>query len=296
MNDMYATVTAHVVAALESGTPPWIRPWTDSGLDPFPRNLATGRRYRGVNVLLLNLEARLRGFWDARWLTYRQAADLGACVRKGEHGTPVVFFKWHEVATQTDRVTEPTPKRVIPLLKSFTVFNAAQLEGLPPAYQKPRSEALWEPVAEAERLLSASGAAISQGGDRAFYVPGEDRIQLPQAGQFASPEAYYGTALHELTHWTGHASRCNRPLGARLGLEAYAFEELVAEMGAAFLCAHCRLPARLEHASYIGNWLQALKNDKRLVFIASAKAQAATDYVLGAADALPSPVAEAVAA
>ena len=218
MNDMYEAVTARVIEALEAGSPPWIRPWTDSGLDTYPRNLTTGRRYRGINVLLLNLEAGLRGFWDARWLTYRQAALLGGFVRKGERGTPVVFFKWHERAA-LEATVEPVPRKVIPLLRVFTVFNAAQIDGLPAQELQLPREADWAPVDAAERLLSGSGAAIGYGGDRAFYVPTVDRIQLPHPGQFASAEAYYATGLHELTHWTGHPSRCNRPLGARMGLE-----------------------------------------------------------------------------
>jgi antirestriction protein ArdC len=255
--------------------------------------MATGRRYRGINTLLLNLEAQARGFWDARWLTYRQAAPLGGHVRKAEHGATIVFFKWQEVVPEADTPPDAESRRVVPLLRSFTVFNAAQIDGLPEAVLVPPKDPTWEPVAVAEQLIDASGAEIGHGGDRAFYAPGEDRIQLPHFGQFASAEAYYGTALHELTHWTGHSSRCNRPLGARFGLDAYAFEELVAEMGAAFLCAHCRLPGELQHAAYIEDWLGAMKGDTRLVFVAAAKAQAAADFVLGAVESAPSPEAAA---
>ncbi len=291
MNDLYQSVTERVITALETGTPPWVRPWTDSTYDHSPANLATSRAYRGINVLLLNLEAQLRGFEDNRWLTFRQTATLGGHVRKGERGTTVVFFKWHEVGEL--EASENTERRVIPLLRSFTVFNACQVDALPDHLYRIAAPPTWSPIEAAERVLSESGAIIRHGGDRAFYAPSLDHIQLPQRSQFETADAYYAVGLHELAHWTGHPNRCNRPLNGRYGLEAYAFEELVAEMGAAFLCAHCRLPARLEHASYIESWLQALKGDRRLIFVAAGKAQAAADYVLAALGVAPSPAAEA---
>ena len=295
MNDLYVSVTERVITALESGTPPWIRPWADSGYDPSPTNLATSRAYRGINVLLLNIEAQLRGFDDNRWLTYRQTAMLGGHVRKGERGTTIVLFKWLADLGEAN-APEDSERRVIPLLRSFTVFNACQVDGLPPDRYRVLAPPAWSPVEAADRVLSESGADIRHGGDRAFYAPGPDHIQLPQRSQFETADAYYAVGLHELAHWTGHPTRCNRPLGGRYGLEAYAFEELVAEMGAAFLCAHCRLPARLEHASYVGSWLEALKGDKRLIFVAAGKAQAAADFILAASAIVPSPAAEAVAA
>ncbi|MEO7129302.1 MAG: zincin-like metallopeptidase domain-containing protein, partial [Rhodoferax sp.] len=139
----------------------------------------------------------------------------------------------------------------------------------------------WSPVAEAEVILSHSGATIRHGGDRAFYRPVDDVIQLPPPGVFPQASSYYNVALHELTHWSGHASRCNRPLASRQHIEAYAFEELVAEMGSAFLCSHCGLGSELQHASYIASWLQALRNDKRLIFTAASLAQKAADYLMG---------------
>lgn len=285
MNDLYEAVTRRIVAALEAGTPPWIQPWGSHPADPYPMNLATGRPYRGVNVLLLNLQAHGCGYARNRWMTYRQALAIGAHVRKGETGTPVVLFKLKEVGAAGERPeSEDTPRRVYPLLRTFVVFNAEQIEGLPPDLLpesiEPRQ---WSPLEAAERLLDASGAEIHYGGSKAFYVPSQDRIQLPPRSAFAGESAFYATALHELTHWTGHPERCNRPLLPRQAIEAYAFEELVAEMGAAFLCAHCGLPARLEHASYIESWLRALREDRRLIFTAAARAQAAADHVLGLA-------------
>lgn len=297
MNDLYESVTQRIVAALEAGTPPWIRPWQDNG-EAVPRNLTTERAYRGINVLLLNLQSMVSGYTANRWLTYRQANELGAHVRKGETGTTIVFFKWKEIeANKTVEFADgESDRKVVPLLRAYTVFNADQVEDLPDSYLRPAPVPLWTPSEAAEDILTHSGAHIRHGGNRAFYSPSEDLIQMPPVGYFPQAEGYYATALHELTHWTGHPGRCNRPLGRRHGLDAYAFEELVAEMGAAFLAAHCALPARLEHASYIDSWLDALKRDKRLIFVAAGKAQAAADFVLNAAGVVPAPELESVAA
>lgn len=285
--DLYQSVTDQIVAALEAGTPPWICPWRRDG-DPAPCNATTRRPYRGVNVLLLNLQAMTHGFERNRWLTYQQARMAGAQVRAGEHGTQVVFFKLREVDAPRASAEEPD-RRVVPLLRSFTVFNVSQVEGLPEA---PATAVSWHPIDSAERLLADSGAVIRHGGSRAFYAPDADVIQMPRQQAFAAPSDYYATALHELTHWSGHPSRCNRPLGRRHGIDAYAFEELVAEMGAAFLTSHCRLPGQVQHASYVASWLQALRNDKRLIFNAASLAQRAADYLLAMGS---TPADEAVA-
>ncbi len=292
MNDLYQAVTDRIIVSLEAGVPPWICPW-QHGSDGTHKNLASHKPYRGINVLLLNLQAMAEGYPDTQWLTYKQASELGAHVKKGEIGTPIVFFKFREVE---DSKAETEDRKVVPMLRTYTVFNAAQIEGLPARLQEPPPDNYWSPCEEAEDILLASGASIRHGGNRAFYSPGEDVIQLPPASYFPEADGYYGTALHELTHWTGHPDRCNRPLGRRHSIDAYAYEELVAEMGAAFLCAHCRLPARLEHASYIDSWLDALKQDKRLIFVAAGAAQKAADFVLGVMQVAPSPVAEALAA
>lgn len=278
--DLYASVTERIVAALEAGTPPWICPWRRTGADARPANATTARRYRGINVLLLNLRAATSGYDSSRWLTFQQALSVGGRVRRGEHGTQIVFFKMHEVdAGAVD--DGGADRRVVPLLRSFTVFNVAQVDGLPETMAAPATEpGTWEPLEEADNILALSGADIRHGGSRAFYAPDADLIQLPPRSAFDSAEDYYATALHELTHWSGHSTRCNRPLGRRHGIDAYAMEELVAEMGAAFLTAHCGIPGRLQHASYIASWLAALRNDKRLVFTAAAQAQKAADYLL----------------
>jgi len=294
MNDLYTQVTERIIAALETGVPPWLPPWQQDGGDGIPRNLTSDKPYRGINVLLLHTQAFAQGYHDHRWLTFKQAAELGARVRKGETGTPIVFFKWKEV-DEADPEPEK-PSRVRPMLRSFTVFNVAQIDNLPEEYLTQSRIQYWSPSELAEEILLGSGAVIRHGGNRAFYAPAQDWIQLPPAAYFPHAAAFYGTALHELTHWTGHPDRCCRPLGRQHGMDAYAFEELVAEMGAAFLCAHCGLPGQLEHASYINSWLDALRRDKRLIFIAAGKAQAAADFALCVAGVVPTPEKEAVAA
>jgi antirestriction protein ArdC len=281
LRDLYQSITNQIVAALEAGTPPWIRPWTGGNFEPMPANATTSRPYRGINVLLLNLQSMSRGFEHNRWLTFQQALSVGACVRKGEHGTGIVFFRMHEVDAADVEHQPADARKVIPLLRSFTVFNVDQVDGLPAALKPvPAPMPVWDALDAAEQLIDASGAVVRHGGTRAFYAPSEDLIQMPARSAFGSATDYYGTALHELTHWTGHPSRCDRPLGKRHGIDAYAFEELVAEMGAAFLCNHVRLPGRLQHDSYIASWLAALRGDKRLIFTAASQAQKAADYVM----------------
>ena len=247
--DLYQVVTDQIISALEAGTPPWVCPWSRLPGDAVPANLATSRAYRGINTLLLNMQAISHGYAVNRWLTFSQARALGACVRKGESGTGIVFFKMLECDSPRAANDEPA-RRVIPLLRSFTVFNAAQVEGLPEGLLAvPESVEGWTPVTAAEELLERSGAVIHHGGDRAFYRPSDDVIQLPTPTSFAQASRYYNVALHELTHWSGHPDRCNRVLSGRQHIEAYAFEELVAEMGSAFLSSHCGLPGELQHAT-----------------------------------------------
>ena len=296
MNDLYTHVTERIIAALETGVPPWLPPWHEGADDGIPRNLSSGKPYRGINILLLHMQAMANGYAEHRWLTFKQANEIGARVRKGETGTPIVFFKWQEVGSNDETPERDKPARVRPMLKSFIVFNAAQLDDLPLEYHQSPKLPDWKPIERAEDLLLGSGALIRHGGNRAFYVPDQDYIQLPPAAWFPNPAAFYGTALHELTHWSGHPQRCCRLLGKQHGMDAYAFEELVAEMGAAFLCAYCGLPGQLEHASYIDNWLQALKRDKRLIFVAASKAQAAADFLLCISELQPCSERTALAA
>ena len=282
LRDVYQNVSDKIIEALETGTPPWIHPWQSSAGDWRPANLSSGRRYSGVNVLLLNMTAMHSGYAVNRWLTFQQARSLGAHVRKGEAGTEVVFFKMHEFGAGPTESGSPGDRKVIPLLRSFTVFNADQIDDLPAALMPaPAVVHEWQACEAAEAILATSGANIRHGGSKAFYSPGEDRIQLPERSAFATAMDFSHVALHELTHWTGHPSRCNRTLSGRQHIEAYAMEELVAEMGSAFLTDHCGLPGQLQHAAYIETWLMALKNDKRLIFTAASQAQKASDFLIG---------------
>ena len=280
--DLYAETTARIVAALEHGVAPWVRPWSN-GVDTLPMNAGTQRPYRGVNALLLTLEAQAWGYALNRWLTYRHAIELGGQVRRGERGTTVVFWKLRKVDTTVDAHPDQSEsdlhERIIPLLRAYTVFNLAQVDGLPAALSAVAPPA-WEPEARAEELLLMSAATIRHGGALAYYQPRTDEIHLPLRHAFPEAGHYYATALHELTHWSAHPSRCNRQLGQRFADDWYAMEELIAETGSAFLCAHCRIDGQLQHASYVDHWLKVLRTDKRAIFVAATKAQQAADYVL----------------
>lgn len=280
--DLYTHVTGSIVRALEQGVRPWLRPWNASngGSAALPRR-HNGLPYQGVNVLLLWGEAAARGYGATTWMTYRQAQELGGFVRKGESGSLVVYAD--RISRSEDDENGESVERSIPFLKSYTVFNVEQIEGLPEQYRPqppaPISEAPRH--AKAEELITATRATLRYGGNRAFYAPGPDVIQLPPPPSFRDMESYYGTVLHELTHWTGHSVRCAREFGKRFGSEAYAFEELVAELGSAFLCAELGVTpdVREDHAAYLASWLKVLKNDKRAIFTAAAQAQRAADYL-----------------
>jgi antirestriction protein ArdC len=277
LKDVYASVTNKIITALESGTPPWVHPWQAGAGSLCPANLSSGRRYRGINVLLLNMTAMERGYSLNRWLTFQQARSLGGHVRKGEQGTEVVLFKMLE----REGEKPDSDRKVIPLIRSFTVFNADQIADLPEALlPAPAVVHDWQACEAAEAILATSGANLAHGGVRAFYNPSVDLILMPERSSFESATGFYQVALHELTHWTGAPSRCNRPLLGRQHIESYAFEELVAEIGSAFLTDHCGMPGVLQHAAYIESWLTALRNDKRLIFTAAAQAQRAADYLL----------------
>ncbi len=280
--DIYAEVTNTIIAELEKGTAPWVRPWTvaDPGL---PRNGATGRHYNGLNVLLLWTAAARNGYGSGDWFTYRQAQSLGGHVRKGERASLVTYWKMLQ-KSETDPETGERVHKTIPLLRHFSVFNRDQCDGLPPAEAQPTATLSEEERHQrAEAFMAATGADIRHGGGRAFYSLLTDRIQLPPFETFRDGGSYYGTACHELTHWTGHASRCDRQFGRRFGDDAYAAEELVAELGAAFLCAELGIDGQLQHPEYIGNWLRVLRGDKRAIFTASSKARQAAEFLKRAA-------------
>jgi antirestriction protein ArdC len=282
--DLYARVTAKIVADLERGVRPWAKPWStaQAGVHISRPLRANGQPYRGVNVLLLWAEADARGYRASIWMTYKQAAALGGQVRRGEHGTLVVYADRFTKTETTEDGSET--ERAIAFLKGYTVFNVEQIDGLPAVYRQnvaPPSPALPEVLPAAEAFFAATGATVRHGGDRAFYAPAPDAIQMPPRAAFRDAESYAATLAHELTHWTGHESRLARSFGARFGNEAYAVEELVAELGAAFLCADLglTLDPREDHAAYLASWLQVLKADSRAIFTAASQAQRAADFL-----------------
>lgn len=274
--DIYQEVTDRIVEALESGVAPWVRPW-QLGAD-FPRNGATKRPYHGINVFLLWLTANARGYRSQDWFTFNQAKQKGGSVRKGERGTLVTFWKLLRVRDQQAAPDADGTKK-IPLLRHFTVFNREQIDGLPAVQAEQVTRHPWERDEAVETFVAASGARIIEGGSVACYVPGADEIHMPPLEVFTSREAFYGTELHELTHWTGHPSRLNRDHSGPFGSQPYAREELVAEMGAAFLCAALGVEGRLQHPEYIGSWIKGLKEDKKAIFRAASEARQAAEYL-----------------
>jgi antirestriction protein ArdC len=293
--DLYQEVTDRILASLEQGTMPWIKPWTSTGYG-LPMNATTKKPYRGINVLLLSIAAAEAGYTTDQWLTFKQALAAGVAVKKGEKATRIYFFRKIEIDDKAadQSGAEAADRKVIPLLREYYVFNVAQLSApLPGATEKPAPREFIGNDA-VDQFVASSGAQIFHGGDAAFYQPVTDKIGMPAPEAFKTPADYYATKLHELTHWTGHESRMNRlQKMARFGSEAYACEELVAEMGAAFLCAKFGLEGKLQHASYIASWIKVLKNDKRAIFTASSQAQKAVDFLEQLAAAAAAPIAEA---
>jgi len=295
-SDIYQRVTDQIVAELEKGVCPWLKPWNaEHAAGRITRPLrANGIAYRGINVLMLWASAVEKGFAAPLWLTYKQAQELGGQVRKGEKGSPVVYANT-VTRTEKDESTGEETERDIPFMKGYTVFNAEQVEDLP-AHFYALQEPVLDPVARiepAERFFASVGAQITHGGDRACYSVALDRVQMPPFEAFRDAESYYATLAHELTHWTRHPSRLDRDFGRkRWGDAGYAMEELVAELGAAFVCADLALTPELraDHAAYIASWLEVLKGDKRAIFSAAAHAQRAADF-LGGAQAEPESMA-----
>lgn len=283
--DVYTRITNTIVAELEKGTRPWLKPWNaEHAAGRITRPLrANGIPYRGINVLMLWAEAEAKGYNAPIWITFKQSHELGAHVRKGEHGSLVVYAS-KTTRTETDPQTGSETERDIPFLRGYTVFNVEQVEGLPPQFYATVANTL-DPVqriAHAEAFLAATGARVDHGGNRAFYRISEDRIQMPPFEAFRDAESYYATLTHETVHWTRHESRLNRDFGRkRWGDEGYAMEELVAELGSAFLSSDLSLTPEVmpDHAAYIASWIKVLKEDKRAIFTAAAHAQRAADFL-----------------
>jgi antirestriction protein ArdC len=281
---LYDEVTARVVAELEVGRLPWVQPWgSTGGAGPgLPRNALTARTYSGVNVLILWGAVIEHGYPSQSWLTFRQAQEAGGCVCKGERGVTVVYADRFTPETEKERASrEGGDPKAVPFLKRFTVFNVAQCEGLRAGLASdpvPLPEREIVPVAE--EVIAASGIDFHIGGDRAFYVPSQDFVQVPPQPAFFEQVNYYRTCLHELTHATGHAKRLGRDLTNSFGSKDYAREELVAEMGSAFLCAALGIVPTVRHADYLGSWLEVLREDSRAIFRAASAATKAADWLL----------------
>jgi antirestriction protein ArdC len=269
--DIYQDVTDRIIAALEGGAAPWLKPWADGKCGGVgPHNAATGRAYNGINWLVLSCSA----YTSDGWLTYKQAKELGGQVRKGEKGTHIVFWSFPKIQQDDGTI------KVVPFAKGFTVFNVQQCDGLD-------ENKLWhmEPVVAGQTSINALatriGADVHHGGSKAYYTPQGDFIGMPTADSFESADAYAATLAHELVHWTGHKSRCDRQFGKRFGDDAYAFEELVAEIGSAFVCAQMGIPLEgLQHSNYLASWLKVLKADKRAIFTASSQAKRSSEFLL----------------
>lgn len=283
--NLHAEITARIVALLEQGTIPWKQPWSNYAAQAtgsvMPRNAVTGRAYSGANVALLWATSLERGYTKPEYLTFKQAQEAGGTVRKGERGSLVVYTSTFE------KEDDAGDKKRIAFLKAFTVFNVAQCDGLPekmePAPVKPRhQDARQEDI---EAFLASTGADIRHGEARAYFTSKHDYIMLPVFESFRSASSYYATAFHELTHWTGHEARLNRTFGKRFGDSAYAAEELVAELGSAFIAAEFGIDNDTLDASaaYLEHWLDALKKDDRLFVAAASAASKAVEHLRGLA-------------
>ncbi|MGC2468018.1 MAG: zincin-like metallopeptidase domain-containing protein [Candidatus Acidiferrum sp.] len=283
--DVYTRITGQIVADLEKGVRPWVKPWNaEHAAGRITRPLRhNGQPYSGINILSLWMSATAQNFAAPIWMTFRQALELDAHVRKGEKGSLVVYAN-SITRTEHDEKSGEDVEREIPFLKAYSVFNVEQIDGLPEIYYA-KAAATLDPVARidrAEKFFAATGFDIRHGGLSAFYSFANDYIQMPPFESFRDAESFYGTLAHETTHATAHKARLDRDFGGhRFGSNAYAMEELVAELGAAFLCADLEIAteAREENASYLAHWLEILKGDNRAIFTAAAHAQRAADFI-----------------
>ena len=281
-SDIYQEVTDRIIAVMEKGELPWLKPWKKSGkgdaVAQLPYNAISGKNYSGVNTLLLFVRSMEQGYQSNAWLTFKQAKELGGHIRKGEKGTTITYASAYMVKEEVNGKTE---EKKIPFLKKYTVFNVEQCDELDMTkFQELKPMKRPEGFADLDSFIASTGAIINHGGDKAaYYGDKRDFIIMPRVEQFEDTERYYGTLLHELTHWTGNKKRCDRNLSGRFGSESYAMEELVAEMGSAFLCAQFGIHCELEHASYLQSWLKVLKADKKAIFTAASKAQQAANFL-----------------
>lgn len=286
--DVHQEITNRIVDAIETAGEfrlPWIR--NGGGSMKRPVNIASGRPYNGVNIIALWVSELENVFPSHLWGTYRQWQGRGCQVRRGEKSSLVVFYKRLQF-DRTDEETGETEQAERLIARASYVFNAGQVEGFTLKTEQPSAGPAFDPIARAEQFAAATGARIHEGGDMACYIPVLDLIRMPDRHRFTgtdttSPaEAYYSTLCHELTHWSGAKARLDRDMSGRFGSEGYAMEELVAELGAAFLCSELDITPepRPDHAAYIATWLKVLKDDKRAVFTAASKASQAADWLL----------------
>ena len=281
---LHDTVTNRIIHELEQGCFPWAQPWASSGATPLglPINASTGRPYSGVNILLLWFAAIEQGRPCQRWLTFKQALALGGNVRKGEKGTMVVYADTFVPKGELEKAASSGEEaRRVGFLKRFTVFHPDQCDGLPPDPDATPFPGRSEIIPDVEKVIAATGADIRIGGEMAFYAPGPDFIQVPPQEAYFEPINWYRTKLHELGHWTGHGSRLKRDFSGGRGGDAYAREELVAELCSAFLCAELGIAPTVRHADYLGAWLDILKSDNRAIFTAASLASKAANFVMG---------------
>ena len=281
IKDTYQRITDTIIEQLEAGTKPWIRPWRGNVRGSIIPRRATGQAYRGINVLMLWLSGQMCGYEENTWMTYRQAQEHGGQVRQGVKGTLVVKY-----GTFTPNEQEDDDDRAIPYLKGYTVFNVEQIENLPGRFYSPAEVAPLAPVPlldSVETFIKGTAACVTYGGPRACYRPATDDIIMPDRDRFLDEVHLYSTLLHELGHWSGAKQRLNRDMSGRFGTEAYAVEELVAELSAAFLSADLGVHhnPRDNTSAYLASWIKVLKTDKRAIITAAAKAQAAADYLHG---------------
>ena len=278
-------VTQAIIANLEKGVKPWNYPWQKSTFR-IPTNLKTGNPYRGINVLNLWMKTQKQGFTSKDWVTFRQASELNHTIKQGEHGTKCLYFKLceyklkkdasNEQELHSDQTTHQKSALFYPMPKIFYLFNLNQLEGMD-VVEEP---ILTNPIEQAEALIKASSAKIIYGREAAFFRHSSDEIYMPTPQKFSSLNDYYATLLHELIHWTGHDNRLHRSNSwVSKPASLYAGEELVAELGSAFLCADLGIKGEIQHASYIDSWLRLFRDDKRAIFKAAALAQQAFDYL-----------------
>jgi antirestriction protein ArdC len=274
--DVYEQITNTIVSAIEEGAGKYEMPWHTLSA---PLNAANRKPYRSVNVLMLWATAQKHAYTSNEWATYRQWQEAGAQVRKGERSTTVVFWKFYDRAEEQQEDSDAPEERPRCFARCYHVFNASQVDGYIPEIQEQLPESVR--IQNADRFFASLPAVIKHGGDRAFYSPTGDFIQIPAFAQFKSPKGYVCTLAHECAHWSGAPPRLNRDLSGRFGDERYSMEELIAELTSCYICAELQIQSepRVDHAPYLSCWLRVLKSDKKAIFAAASKAQEAASYL-----------------